>query len=107
MADAETISPAVEPIGWSEGQPSDPQPRLADLIARNEALRRAADLHNDLVDLVLGERGVAAMVDRLAAAVGNPVALADQLFHLLASSPSGEHGDRHRREAVAHGGTAR
>lgn len=80
---------------------------LATLVAQNEALRRAADLHNDLVDLALAERGLAAMIDRLAAAVGNPVALADQLFHLLASSPSGEHGDRHRREAVAHGGTPR
>jgi purine catabolism regulator len=81
--------------------------RGADLIAENDSLRAALALQNDLIDLALAERGVAAMVDRLAAAVGNPVALADQLFHLLACSPSGEHGDRHRREALAHGGTPR
>lgn len=83
------------------------QHRLDDLTAENERLRQAADLHRDLIDLARGERGLAAMVDRLSTAVGNPVALADQLFHLLASAPSGVHGDRHRRESVAHGGTPR
>jgi purine catabolism regulator len=92
---------------WSSVHQFDRRLTVTEALAQNDALRRAADLHNDLVDLALADRGVAAMVDRLAAAVGNPVALADQLFHLLASSPSGEHGDRHRREAVAHGGTPR
>jgi DNA-binding PucR family transcriptional regulator len=82
------------------GLPGDP-------TAENESLRRAAALQNDLIDLALGERGITALVDRLATAVGNPVALADQLFHLIASSPSEAHGDRHRREAIQSRGTPR
>jgi sugar diacid utilization regulator len=77
------------------------------LQSENEALRRAVALHDDLVDLALSERGVAAMVDRISAAIGNPVSLSDQLFHHLVSCPRGEHGDRHRRESMANGGTPR
>lgn len=102
MADEQAVTSASGLTGfWSDER------RRAELVAENESLAFALDLQNDLVDLALGERGVGAMIDRLAEAVGNPVALADQLFHLLASSPSEEHGDRHRREAVAFGGTPR
>ncbi|MEA2524098.1 MAG: hypothetical protein QOF73_1325 [Thermomicrobiales bacterium] len=108
MPDEQDALPmAVVGNGWGDAPWDEANRSLADLVAQNDALRRAAELQNALVDLALGERGVAAMVDLLAATVGNPVALADQLFHLLASSPSGEHGDRHRREAVAYGGTPR
>ena len=76
-------------------------------LAEYAALRRMARLHEELIPLILDEGGIAVLVDRLAAIVDNPVAVADQLFHLITSSPRGEHGDRHRREAIAHGGTPR
>jgi sugar diacid utilization regulator len=60
-----------------------------------------------LIPLVLDEHGSGALVDALAEIVGNPVALADRMFHLIACSPREEHGDRHRRESIAHGGTPR
>lgn len=103
------------PCASSVSSPGDPyaadlltlRQRLSALEAELIALRHQAHLQEDLINLTVEDRGLDALVDRLSVAVGNPVALSDQLFHLLACAPREEHGDRHRREAVAAGGTPR
>ena len=57
--------------------------------------------------MVLEGRGMAPLAARLATLLGNPVVVADQFFHFIASSPPGEHGDPHRRQAIMLGGTPR
>ncbi|HKG24020.1 MAG TPA: helix-turn-helix domain-containing protein [Thermomicrobiales bacterium] len=108
MADDQSVWPEAV---WDDTQRATNQDhsaqRDAGMIEQNATMRFALDLQNGLIDLALAERGASSMVDHLSAKIGNPVALADQLFHLIASSPRGEHGDRHRREALAHGGTPR
>jgi sugar diacid utilization regulator len=80
---------------------------LAELRGENQTLRRASRLQNELIELSLADRGVEALLHHLAASIENPVTLADPLFHLIASSPSEAHGDRHRRDAVQQRGTPR
>ncbi|MBX3071046.1 MAG: helix-turn-helix domain-containing protein [Thermomicrobiales bacterium] len=68
---------------------------------------RAGALQNELIDLSLAQAPLAELVACLSARIGNPVALADPLFHLLASAPAAAHGDAHRRESVERRGTPR
>ena len=96
---------ASEVMGRIEAIALDRQ--AAELAAENEALRRAHALQNELIELSLANWGIEALIQHLAETLGNPVTLADPLFHLIASSPREEHGDRHRREAVHRGGTPR
>lgn len=64
-------------------------------------------IQDELLDMVLASAGIPEIIRVLATRLGNPVALGDPLFHLLASWPSTEHGDAHRREAVQRKGTPR
>lgn len=105
--DTQRSSSAASPADASAADLLTLRQRLSALEAELIALRHQAHLQEDLINLTVEDRGLDALVDRLSVAVGNPVALSDQLFHLLACAPREEHGDRHRREAVAAGGTPR
>ena len=72
-----------------------------------QALKRAHEVEDALLQVMLQGSGINAMADALAERIGNSVAVADQLMHLVSTSPRGEHGDRLRREAIRRGGTGR
>jgi len=60
-----------------------------------------------LIREVLGGGGLPALVDALEGLLGNPVTVADAMFHHLAYSPRQDKADRHRLESLARGGTVR
>lgn len=72
-----------------------------------EALKRAHLAEDALLQVMVEGGNIDAIVELLAELLGNPVAVADQLFHLITSSPKSEHGDLMRREAIRRGGTGR
>jgi len=72
-----------------------------------DAFQEAFRIQNELLQVMLRGGGIATMVERLSELLTNPVAVADPLFHFIAGAPDAEHGDRHRRETMLRGGTAR
>ncbi|MBI3977312.1 MAG: helix-turn-helix domain-containing protein [Chloroflexi bacterium] len=75
--------------------------------ARYEQRLAQSAAQASLVRMVLEGRGLAALTAALADLLGNPVTVADGVFHLLAYSPNQERTDRHRQEALVNGGTPR
>lgn len=72
-----------------------------------DAFQQAFRIQNELLQVMLHGGGIAAVVERLSALVSNPVSVSDPMFHFIAGAPDAEHGDRHRRETMLRGGTAR
>jgi sugar diacid utilization regulator len=70
------------------------------------SLKLAHAVQDAMLQVMLEGGTIAALVECLAERIGNPVAVADPLFHLITSNPKWEHGDRFRREAISRGGTA-
>ena len=81
--------------------------RCAALAAENEQLERADQMQRELVEMVLEGRGLVQITERLAALGGNPVAVDDYLYHVIATSHPTEPSDRHWRDAVVRGVTSR
>ncbi|MBI3968420.1 MAG: helix-turn-helix domain-containing protein [Chloroflexi bacterium] len=79
----------------------------AELAAQHALLRRSLDLHDQLTELVLDDRGLAAIAATLARLVENPVVIEDRFLRLIAHSPETVRIDRHRRQTIADRGTPR
>ena len=99
--------PALDADGVATPDPRALAARCAALEAENALLKRADAMHNELMEMVLEGRGLTSIVERLSALCGNPVAVDDYLYHVIASSHPDEPSDRHWREAVARGVSSR
>jgi sugar diacid utilization regulator len=80
---------------------------LGELEAENELLVQVATAQDELLRIVVHGRGLLALLDRLSELVGNPVAVSDPLYQVLATSPRTEHGDRFHWESVQRGVASR
>jgi len=72
-----------------------------------ESLKQAHLIQDTLLQILLEGGDIYAILKCLAEHIGDPVAVADDQWHFIASHPKGEHGDRLRREAIRRGGTVR
>jgi sugar diacid utilization regulator len=72
-----------------------------------DAFQQAFRIQNELLQVMLRGGAIATVAERLAELVANPVSVSDPMFHFIAGAPDAEHGDRHRRETMLRGGTAR
>src|SRR5919202_3193565 len=80
---------------------------LGELEPENELLVQVATAQDELLRIVVHGRGLLALLDRLSELVGNPVAVSDPLYQVLATSPRTEHGDQFHWESVQRGVASR
>lgn len=89
-----------------EKQRGDELESLNQLIAeQNRLLQDAVDIHTTLTQLVLNGAGLDLILEEVRELLGNPVAIEDMHFNLLAFSQDWDYFDQHRRESISSGGT--
>ena len=90
-----------------EKQRGDELESLNQLIAeQNQLLQGAISTHTTLTKLVLDGSGLERILEEVRGILGNPVAIEDAQFNLLAFSQDWDYFDQHRLDSIMSGGTA-